>query len=150
MTRIVEGSVVNKWVEVAELLAMHVDELASHKHLMKLDPAIETYEAMEDGGMLASLFVYDENEKLIGYSVNFIVPHLHYSELVTCQNDVLFIHPDHRHGRIGMKLIAATEQLAKERGAKLISWHVKENTTLQALMPRLGYKVQEITYMKET
>jgi GNAT superfamily N-acetyltransferase len=150
MTRIVEGSVVNKWVEVAELLAMHVDELASHKHLMKLDPAIETYEAMEDGGMLASLFVYDENEKLIGYSVNFIVPHLHYSELVTCQNDVLFIHPDHRHGRIGMRLIAATEQLAKERGAKLISWHVKENTTLQALMPRLGYKVQEITYMKET
>ena len=148
MIRIVEETVKDKWVAVASLLAQHVDELTTHKHLMKLSPAIEAYEAMEDAGALMSLFAYDDDE-LIGYSINFLSPHMHYSDVITCQNDVLYLNKEHRKGKVGLMMIRKTEQLAKERGVHLILMHAKPDTKLESLLPMLGYGVQETTFLKE-
>lgn len=146
--RIVADTVKDKWVEVASLLQQQVEELASHKHLMQLDPCMEAYEAMEDAGCLLALFAYDD-DVLIGYSINFVVPHMHYRELLMCQNDVLYVDPERRSGTFGIKLIHATETAAKEMGAKFITWHAKPNTKLEGLLPRIGYAVQETVLAKE-
>lgn len=148
MVRIVEESVSDKWEVVADMLAQHVDELTTHKHLMVLKPDRERYAMLEQAGALLALFAYDGDE-LVGYSVNFLSTNLHYSDLFYSHNDVLFVRKSHRNGRTGLRLIQATERAAKERGARFIIWHAKPKTALDALLPRVGYGVQDVLYSRE-
>jgi predicted GNAT superfamily acetyltransferase len=131
-----------------ELFAAHWDEIALNKQVMELKPDSERYLAMEATGGLLILAAYHDDE-LVGYSVNFVMRHLHYADLNLASNDLLFVAKDHRKSRLGLQLIKATEQAAKEQGARLMLWHAKPNTALVELMPRMGYGVQDIIFSKE-
>lgn len=128
------------------LLQAHREELTVYPEIMQLDPDIETYVKLEDAGKLLSLGVFDY-EELIGYSVNIVTRNLHY-DLLTCQNDVLYLAPEHRLGPLGLRLIRDTERHAREVGAKIMLWHAKQATALDGLLPRLDYQVQEIMYSR--
>lgn len=130
------------------LLADHWEEIALNKQVMQLKPDVERYYALDDQGMLLLLGAYVDGE-LVGYSVNFLMNHLHYAELRVCSNDLLFIAKEHRQSKLGLQLIKRTEEEAKARGAQMVLWHAKPGTTLEALMPRLGYGVQDIIFSKE-
>lgn len=145
--RIVEISVSEHIDQVGELLHEHWLELAKNKTLMVLKPDTARYRAMEQAGLALALGAFD-GDVMVGYSVSFIGPHLHYADLVFAQNDVLFIAQSHRLGRTGYRLIQATEQMAKARGAQMLVWHAKQDTPLDSLLPRLGYGVQDILYSK--
>ncbi len=131
-----------------ELLRAHWLEVAKRRDLMVLDPDWPRYEAMEAAGSLLCLGAFVDGA-MVGYSVSIVSPHLHYAGLVTAQNDVLFVSEPHRKSRIGLGLIRATEQEAKERGARLVSWHAKEATALHELLPALGYGVHETIFARE-
>jgi hypothetical protein len=146
--RIESGKVSEKWTEVESLLVEHWQEIAKNKHLMVLSPDVERYALLEREGRTLALFAY-EGDALIGYSVSFIAAHLHYSDLVFAQNDVLFVTKRHRKGRAGLSLIRETEASAKRAGCQMIIWHAKQGTALDQLMPRLGYGVQDIMYSRE-
>lgn len=146
--KIVEIKATEKIEECWELLLAHREELTTHKHIMALKPDIGRYKALEDADRLITLALYDE-DKIVGYSVNLLNNNLHYSDLVIMQNDILYIHPQYRKGTWGMKLIKETEHMAAARGAKMVLFHGKENTSFSALMPRLGYGVQDIMFSKE-
>lgn len=145
---IVEESVVSKRGTIEPLLLLHAQELATHPHIMQVAPDWERYAAMEAADVLMGLFMYEDTH-LIGYSVNFVVRHMHYSGLVYCQNDVLFLHPAYREGGFGAFLIRETEARAKARGAGFIVWHAKPNTPLDKLLPRMGYAVQDVIHSRE-
>lgn len=130
------------------LFASHYEELATNKRLMKLAPEWDTYYRMEEAGKLLVIVAY-EDTKPIGYSVNFLANNLHYRELSMCQNDILFIDPEYRKGRLGYNLIKETERQARELGCRFMLWHAKRDTTLEQLMPRMDYKVQDIIFSKE-
>ncbi len=129
------------------LLNEHWEELATNKELMTLKPDLERYRILEEMGLFVALFAY-ANGKLIGYSGNVIVQNLHYSDLTMFQNDVLFISKEYRNSTIGLKLIKETERIAKEKGAKLMLWHAKENSPFAHILPKMGCKVQDIIYSK--
>lgn len=134
------------WIgEAWSLLVDHREELTTNKDLMILSPDVETYLRLEDLGRMLSLAAF-EGEEIIGYSVNIFGQNLHYSDLMMCQNDVLFVRKDKRRGPTGLRLMRETERLAKERGAEMMLWHAKPGTSLDAILPRLGYKVQDIIY----
>lgn len=95
-----------------------------------------------------TIAVTDKDEALIGYSVNFILPHPKYDNVVTAVNDRLFINKDYRKSSLSLQLIKATEQHAKQMGAKLIAWAAKPNSTLAKLVTSLGYGVEETIYTK--
>ena len=78
--------------------------------------------------------------------MNILTPHLHYQNLLCCHNDMLYLHPTHRQGWTGLKLIRATQAAARERGAQFMLWHAKEGTDLHALLPRLGCRVQDVVF----
>lgn len=128
------------------LLAAHREELTVYPEIMQLSPDVETYLRLEDAGKLLSLGVFDHDE-LIGYSVNVVTRNLHY-DLRVCQNDVLYLTPEHRLGPLGLRLIRDTERHAREVGAKIMLWHAKQGTALDGLLPRLDYQVQEIMYSR--
>jgi GNAT superfamily N-acetyltransferase len=134
---------------VKDLLPGHYDELTQNKNVMKLAPDHARYEAMEEAEVFFTL-VASLGDEVVGYSANFLTTHLHYKDCLVCSNDVLFLKQEHRRGRIGIRLIEATEQFAKECGAHLVMWHAKENTPLELLLRRRAkYKVQEIIFSKE-
>ena len=130
-----------------DLFKEHYQEVALNKSVMQLNPDWEAYRMLEQSQKLFCVAAF-VNEELIGYSVNFIGPHLHYSDMCYAQNDLLFVAEEHRKTRVGLDLIRHTEGLAKIKGAKLMLWHAKKETKLDAIMPRLGYKVQDIIYSK--
>lgn len=132
---------------IVDLFHSHWDEIALNKALMKLKPMLDKYYQIEANGMLLIIGAYADGE-LVGYSVNFMNQHLHYADLWTCMNDIVFIRKDMRKTGIGAGLLKRTEELAKQRGAQMMLWHVKENTALAALMPRIGYGVQDIVFSK--
>ena len=133
--------------ECWELLQSHRDELATNKELMVLKPDMEKYIALENAGKLMTLALYD-GDKIVGYSVNIFTKALHYADLMTAQNDLLFLRKDLRKGRWGILLIQETEGRCKDRGAKFMLWHGKQNTAFASLMPKLGYGVQDIIFSK--
>ena len=130
------------------LFEEHYTEIARNKELMVLKPNWPMYYATEKMGALF-IHVATQNDVFIGYSINFVSNHFHYADLRYCQNDVLFIKKEFRGGRVGLKLMKATEKHARSLGCKLMLWHCKENTPLNKILPRLNYGVQDIIYSKE-
>jgi GNAT superfamily N-acetyltransferase len=123
-------------------------ELESRQHIMELDPDMESYEAIEDAGSLLALFAYDEGE-IVGYSISFLLPHMHSRGVLVCQNDALYVDPDRRNESFGRRLIQETERIAHERGAKLVTWNARTGTRFEEFMPSIGYSVREIVFSKE-
>jgi len=139
---------VTEYIEEAwRLLEEHREELMTNEDLMILKPNVELYKALENANSLISIVAFD-GDRIIGYSVSFVSPNLHFSDLLLCSNDVLFVTKEHR-GNVGLKLMRMTERLAKERGCGMILWGTKPNTPLAGILPRLKYKVQDIVYSKE-
>jgi GNAT superfamily N-acetyltransferase len=147
--RITEESVTANIDQAAPLLRAHWEEIARNKDLMVLKPNVAVYAALEAQDLLICLVARD-GDNLVGYCVSILTRgHLHYAELTTAVNDVIYVDPAYRGAsRLGLKLIAETERLAKERGAQMVLWHAKEHTALAAVLPRLGYEVQDVVYAR--
>lgn len=147
--RIVEMPMVGLIDTLWPLFEQHWDEIARNKQVMVLNPDRARYEQMEAAGMLLALAVVTPDGEVVGYSVNLVGPHLHYADLTVCNNDVLFLREDLRNSPIGLKLVRETTRAAAARGARLMLWHAKENTSLAKILPRMGYGVQDIIFSKE-
>lgn len=148
MVEIVETRVQEIVPQATELFKEHREELATHKGIMRLNPNFAVYEKAEQEGSFFALGAYDGKE-LVGYSGSFLFMHLHYADLAVCQNDLLYVKNEYRNSSVGLKLIKKTEQSAIEKGARFMLWHVKPETTMHKLMPKLGGAVQDIIYSKE-
>jgi GNAT superfamily N-acetyltransferase len=151
--------IASEWIDRAwPLLEEHYAELATVPDIMLLKPDVERYQTLEAAGNLFAIGMFDTHgdthvdadgdgaETLVGYSVNIVCTNLHYGDLLMCQNDLLFVRKSHRRGMTGMRLITATERAAKERGVKMMLWHAKPGTTLDRMLPRLGYGIQDVIY----
>ena len=101
------------------LFEEHYEEIARNKQVMVLKPNWPVYHKAEEQGTLFT-FLAKREGKCIGYSANFIGNHLHYADLLYCQNDLLFVSKDHRGSSLGLKLMKATEKHAKSLGCKLM------------------------------
>jgi GNAT superfamily N-acetyltransferase len=137
--------VASEWIDRAwPLLEEHYAELATVPDIMLLKPDVERYQTLEAAGNLFAIGMFDIHgngaETLVGYSVNIVCTNLHYGDLLMCQNDLLFVRKSHRRGMTGMRLITATERAAKDRGVKMMLWHAKPGTTLDRMLPKLGYE----------
>ena len=138
--------VASEWIDRAwPLLEEHYAELATVPDIMLLKPDVERYQTLEANNSIFAIGMFDK-EELVGYSVNIVCTNLHYGDLLMCQNDLLFVRKSHRRGMTGMRLITATERAAKERGVKMMLWHAKPGTTLDRMLPRLGYGIQDVIY----
>jgi hypothetical protein len=86
--------------------------------------------------------------RAVGYSINFVSPHIHYMRMCMAMNDVLFVAKSHR-ASLGIRLLHATEQAARNRGAHLMAWHAKPGTPLESILRRRGCRLQDLIFTKE-
>lgn len=128
--------------EVQPLIELHYEELTLHKQVVKLDPDWNRYKSLADQGMITIITARDKGV-LIGYSLFFVSPHIHYKNNIMANNDVLFLHPDYRQGRTGLKLIRKCEQVLQELKVDKIVWHVKYAKDFRQILYRLGYEDED-------
>jgi hypothetical protein len=137
--------------EVDSLLHLHYEELTLHRDKVKLAPMWDRYADLERCGNFI-VFTVRDGERLIGYSAFFLNQHLHYGELTIAVNDVLYLHPDYRSGRVGLKLIRMCEShfesMKSDNNEIKIVWHAKLDTKLQQLLGLMKYKAEEIVFGK--
>lgn len=137
--------------ELWPLLVDHREELTTNKALMVLDPDVERYRAAEEAGMGLSIVARDGHQ-IVGYSINFIAPHIHYKQVLMVCNDALWTSHSHR-AQIGSQLMDETKAAGRRRGAMLMAWHAKPNTTLDRVLRvqvrRERMRIQDTIYTEE-
>jgi len=110
--------------ECEDLIAEHWREIAVWQDI-PLDPEWPMYEALEKSQRLFIYTVRTDNGKLVGYAVFLLRNHLHYKKHIWALNDIVFVHPDYRDGRIGRRLVQFWEQDLKARGVHVVHVNVK-------------------------
>ena len=133
--------------EAIGLFEEHWEELATDKGAMKLVPHWKQYYELEERDAIVALAAW-MGDQMVGYSLSMVFRHLHYSELWCLQNDILFVKREYRRGGLGLKLIEATEEVARKLECGMILWHSKLDTTLGVLLEKRGYRIQDIIQSK--
>lgn len=110
-------------------------------------PLLGVYAELEKVSSIVAYGAFDDDQ-MVGYSVAILGPHLHYG-FIYAHHDLLYISPEHRKGTLALRLIRMTEERCQALGAKFIAWHVKPDSTLEAILSRTGYAVEEVIYKKE-
>ena len=131
--------------DAVQLFKDHYDEIAERTDVIDLDPNIEQYNFMFNKNMLEIHTARDDG-KLVGYSIWFVVNHIHYKKSLTATSDVLYIAPDYRKGMFGYKFIKWTTDEIKKRKPQRILFHVKPFLDYGHLLERLGGHFFEKSY----
>ncbi|MDE2233455.1 MAG: hypothetical protein KGJ90_05090, partial [Patescibacteria group bacterium] len=127
------------------LFEKHYDEINLNKAI-KLDPADDLYFALYKMGMMEAHTMRDDKGVLVGYSVYYVQPHMHYKKSLTATNDILFVRKDCRRGLAGYKFLKYTVDEIKKRKPQRIFFHVKPHHDFGRLLERLGAKAFETMY----
>lgn len=135
-------------------VAMDIDDLIVMNHAetgarngLTLCPDWSRYKALEESGSLVITTARD-GEKLVGYSVDLLSKHPHYSTEVMGINDLTYLHPDYRKGSNGVRLIREAEKILKSLGVTYVTRSAKDQTALAALLPHMKYEREETVFGK--
>jgi GNAT superfamily N-acetyltransferase len=135
--------------ELDALIVDHYREVAHYQDKIALAPMWKTYEALERSGELILMCCRKEGV-LIGYACWFLKNHLHYADCLCAYNDVIYLAPEQRRGRVGLRLIDESEYLLKCLGVDRILWHVKPSHDWSPVLKRKGYQLEELILGKYT
>jgi GNAT superfamily N-acetyltransferase len=108
------------------------------RDMFPFDPDWRRFERMEADGAVYVLTVRAD-EQLIGYAVFLLQMHLHYKHTRVAINDAIGLDPDHRRGRVGVRLIRYAELALEALGVKKIYYHYKPGHKLGNLLDQLDY-----------
>ena len=143
MLKIAVETLVDVKEECGDLIAAHWVEIAVWPDI-PLDPDWSGYENLEKAGMLVIYTVRNETNQLVGYAVFFMRKHLHYKSHSWAANDIVWVHPDYRDGKIGANLVQFWEQDLQARGIHVVHVNVKvAHPALGLVLRREKYKTVE-------
>lgn len=133
--------------ELYPLLEKHWNEIAQFKDF-PLAPNWKLYDVLENQG-LYKMFTARCEGKLIGYVSYTLQGHHHYATTLHAMDDVLFVDPEYRTGRLGLELIKFAEQELRKYGAKVIYHHTKAAHNIGKLFEHLDYELTDLIYAKK-
>jgi GNAT superfamily N-acetyltransferase len=137
------------WPEADPLFERHKDEIAHYADIrLNIDKA--SYEKAEEAGILK---VYTARSlpafSLIGYALYFVGPNLHYKDSIQARQDVVYLAPEWRKGRLGMRLIAYADERLRDWGVQCTHHHAKlAHPAIGRVLEHLGYTEVERIYSK--
>ena len=142
-----------KWVDIVDdcipLFQRHWEEIALNKDKVKLAINFEAYQKLCDADILKAYTARD-GEKIVGYHIFLVTPHLHYMNDLFAVADVLFVAPEYRGKMAGLKLIKFSEQQLKADGVAVIVQNTKLAHDFGPILERLGYSQSERIFTKYT
>ena len=139
----IESDPVHLFKDLEYLLEMHKDELCLFPDAV-LSPDWDVYTQLHHTGKLI-VITLRRNDKIVGYTVNFISRHTHY-DFIYGVNDILYILPEYRG--YGIKLIKVTERALKDKGVEFFSLSIKPHVDFRRVIEKLGYSLLEFQYFR--
>jgi GNAT superfamily N-acetyltransferase len=131
---------------VEALLERHWREIAHYQDI-PLNVNWAVYEGLEAAGALRT-YTARAHGTLLGYAAYIVGRSPHYSGSIEAVEDVIYVAPEYRRGRVGYQLIAyADEQLAAD-GVQTVYHHTKVAHNFGPLLERQGYELIEVKYGK--
>lgn len=137
------------WPEADPLFERHKDEIAHYQDIaLSVDKA--TYEKQEAAGILK---VYTARSlpdfSLIGYAIYFVGPNLHYRDSIQARQDVVYLAPEWRKGRVGLRLIHYADERLRDWGVAVCYHHQKiAHPAIGRLLQYEGYECVEKIWAK--
>jgi GNAT superfamily N-acetyltransferase len=137
------------WPELEPLCHRHKDEIAHYADIpLNIDKG--AYEKAEAAGILK---VYTARSvpdfALIGYAIYFIGPNMHYRDSIQARQDVVYLAPEWRKGRLGMRLIAYADDRLRDWGVQVCHHHQKlAHPAIGKVLEHLGYEAVEQIWSK--
>ena len=132
--------------DLKEIIKDHYEELSVSKEF-PLDPDWDVYKTLLDNNRL-KFITCKENQKLIGYIIFFIYPHIHYKTCLCAFEDIYFLKKEYRKGRTGIKLFQFAEKLLKDEGVQRILYNTKVHSDNSRLFEYLGFKLVDKVFTK--
>lgn len=145
MTVYARETVLGVLPEIKPLLERHWQEIATYKDI-PLDPDFEAYCSAELRGSVR-VFTARVYGELIGYGV-FFIGNLHYRSSRIATQDILFVLPEHRKGRVGYGLIRFCDEQLKAEGIEVVYQHVKLAHDFGPLLKHIGYEPVETIHAR--
>jgi len=133
--------------EILPLIHLDWIEIEHRKDIREFDLDWDAYEALEQAGIL-KVFTVRSDEELVGYYSYVVSPSLHSRGLLQATVDAIYLHPMHRKGLTGYKLIKFAEKCLKEDGVKIILLGTTEVNPIDPLLLKLGYSKTEVKFEK--
>jgi GNAT superfamily N-acetyltransferase len=131
--------------ELRELYPAHWQEIALDHDVIPLDVDYSRYWGLAEAGVL-HIVTARHADKIVGYHVSMIHPHLHYKSSLTCFSDVFYLKPEYRKGLIGYRLLQFFRDSVKKRGVQKIYMSIKLDHDVGRLLERLGFNPIERVY----
>lgn len=128
------------------LLRRHWQEIAHYLDI-PYAPMWDRYEMLEASGALR-IYTARLSGQLVGYCVFVLAMNIHYGSSLEANEDVLFLVPEQRKGRIGIRLIKFADELLRAEGVQVVRRHVKFAHEFGAIYERLGYEPVDQIYMR--
>ncbi|MEJ0004377.1 MAG: hypothetical protein WDN30_14115 [Pararobbsia sp.] len=142
------------WPEMPALWEEHWREVALNHDVIKLEPDIVAYNALERAGLLHVLVARAAGD-IIGYYIAIVQPHLHYRSSLSAMTDVYFIRAKYRRPRTALNFFRQVEASLVARGVQKIFTATKLHTSPDGrvldhgrLFRFLGYTESERVFTK--
>lgn len=130
--------------EILPLLHEHYAEIAHYQDIpIAID--IEAYLKAERQGILR-IYTVRHGGELIGYALFAVKPSIKYSGSLQAQQDVLYLSPAFRKGRVGMRFIQWCDTQLKAEGVQVCYQHVKAAHNFGPMLERMGYELIDHIY----
>jgi hypothetical protein len=105
--------------------------------------------AYERSGSLRVYTARSTSGALVGYNAFIVHGRLHYQSTLFALNDLIWLHPAHREGWTGVKLVKGAEAALKKDGVKFIEYGPKDHfDKFGKLLVKLGYAAFERRHRK--
>jgi hypothetical protein len=131
--------------EAKPLLEKHWREIAYFKDI-ELNPDYYKYLKLQELDSIKAFICRDDEGLMIGYATFIIQPMLHYKQILSAIEDILYIHPEQR--RIGGFFIKYCDEQLDKLGVQLVSHHIKLAHDWSRGLERMGYVKTEFNMVK--
>lgn len=128
--------------EMSDCIEIHYQEIATHKHVKRLDPDWDQFFEMEDKGICRCFTARADNE-LVGYFITFTCPHIHFRGCIMSHNDAVFLHPAWRGVGAYRFFCAAIQDLKDNTDSDMLAVHMKLHAPFRKLLTKLGFEQTE-------
>lgn len=136
----------NCYKKLTDLLNEHYKEVSLLTEY-KLKPDWNIYLNLDRQGKV-KVVLCEDNDKIIGYIVFFITQHLHYVDCLVASEDIYYLKPEYRKGRIGIKMFKFAEEYLKSININMIKYSTKTHLDNSKLFEYLQYSLTEKVYTK--
>ena len=127
------------------LLARHMEETKLHDEVsVNMDMGL--YKALWASGQLLLLTARDK-EQMVGYFIIQIAQHNRSKTTLIAQEEGLYLAPEYRKGRNGMRLVQLGIEAAKAVGAEMMFCSSLVERPIGGLLQRLGFRKNAEVFM---